>query len=78
MNRQTNFIYDKSIFLFGGFDSKNQQKPLGTLFGISLEKLFEKNIIYKNGNVKGKSSKEIFYINNYFFLYLRQYLFLLF
>ena len=54
MNRQTNFIYDKSIFLFGGFDSKNQQKPLGTLFGISLEKLFEKNIILKELFIKKK------------------------
>ena len=48
MNRQTNFIYDKNIFLFGGFDSKNQQKPLGNLYGISLERLFEKNIILKD------------------------------
>ena len=48
MNRQTNFIYDKNIFLFGGFDSKNQQRPLGNLFKISLEKLFENNIILKN------------------------------
>ena len=47
MNRQTNFLYDKNIYLFGGFDSKNQQKPLGNLFRISLEKLFEKNIILK-------------------------------
>ena len=48
MNRQTSFIYDKNVFLFGGFDSKNQQKPLGNLFLISLVKLFEKNIILKD------------------------------
>ena len=48
MNRQTNFIYEKNIFLFGGFDSKNQQKPLGDLCQISIEKLFEQNEILKN------------------------------
>ena len=48
MNRQTNFIYEKNIYLFGGFDSKNQQRPLGDLCQISIEKLFEKNEILKN------------------------------
>ena len=48
MNRQTNFIYENNIFLFGGFDSKNQQRPLGDLYQISLEKLFERNEILKN------------------------------
>ena len=48
MNRQTNFIYDKNIFLFGGFDSKNPQRPLGNLYRISLEKLFEKNMVLKD------------------------------
>ena len=47
MNRQTNFIYDKNIYLFGGFDSKNQQRPMGNLFMISLENLFERNIVLK-------------------------------
>ena len=48
MNRQTNFIYEKNIFLFGGFDARNQQRPLGDLYQISLEKLFEKNEKLKN------------------------------
>ena len=48
MNRQISFVYDKNIFLFGGFDSKSQQRPLGNLFRISLEKLFEKNIALKD------------------------------
>jgi protein phosphatase len=48
MNRQTSFVYDKNIFLFGGFDSKSQQRPLGNLFRIPLEKLFERNIILKD------------------------------
>ncbi len=47
MNRQTNFIYDKNIYLFGGFDSKNQQRPMGNLYRISLENLFERNMILK-------------------------------
>jgi protein phosphatase len=47
MNRQTNFIYDKNIYLFGGFDSKSQQRPLGNLFRISLENLFERNMVLK-------------------------------
>jgi protein phosphatase len=48
MNRQTSFVYDKNIFLLGGFDSKSQQRPLGNLFRIPLEKLFERNIILKD------------------------------
>ena len=48
MNRQTNFLYENNILLFGGFDGKSQQKPLGNLYQISLEKLFEKNEILKN------------------------------
>ena len=48
MNRQTNFLYENNILLFGGFDGKSQQKPLGDLYQISLEKLFEKNEILKN------------------------------
>ena len=47
MNRQTNFIYDRNIYLFGGFDSKNQQRSLGNLFRISLENLFQNNNILK-------------------------------
>ena len=48
MNRQTNFIYEKNIFLFGGFDTGNLAKPLGDLFQINIEKLFGGNEILKN------------------------------
>ena len=41
----------------------NQNKINNTLIIPTSD--LEQNIIYKNGNVKGKSSKEIFYINNY-------------
>ena len=34
MNRQTNFIYDKGIYLFVGFVFKSQQRPLGDLLNI--------------------------------------------
>ena len=73
MNRQTNFIYDKSIYLFGGFDFKSQQRPLGDLYKISLEKLFERNNIlreifinkYKNEYVqKINTNKNANNINN--------------
>ena len=67
MNRQTNFSYDKNIYLYGGFDFKNPQKPLGSLYKISLDKLFEnndtlkekyinKNIILKINNNKNNNN----------------------
>ena len=43
MNRQTSFIYEKNIYLFGGFGVKYQKRPLGDLYQISLENLFGKN-----------------------------------
>ena len=63
MNRQTNFIYDKNIFLFGGFDSRNQQRPLGNLFRISLEKLFEKNIKLKDIFINKNKNEYVHKIN---------------
>ena len=63
MNRQTNFIYDKNIFLFGGFDSKNQQRPLGNLYRISLEKLFEKNMVLKDLFIKKNKNEYVHKIN---------------
>ena len=48
MNRQTNFIYEKNIFLFGGFDSGNQIKHLGNLYQISIDELFKNNEALKN------------------------------
>ena len=62
MNRQTNFIYDKGVYLFGGFDVKNQQRPLGSLFKISLDKLFENNEILKEKYITNKNV--ILKINN--------------
>lgn len=40
MNRQVSFIYQTDVFFYGGFNIKNQAQPLGTLFNISLEKIF--------------------------------------
>ena len=63
MNRQTNFIYDKNIFLFGGFDSKNPQRPLGNLYRISLEQLFAKNIVLKELFINKNKNEYIHKIN---------------
>jgi hypothetical protein len=64
MNRQTNFIYDKNIYLFGGFDTKNQQRPLGNLYRIPLEKLFEKNMMLKNMVININKNDYVHKINN--------------
>ena len=70
MNRHTNFIYEKNIFLYGGFDTKKHQRALGDLSQISLEKLFEKNenmkFIFDNKNVflNINNSKKSNNINN--------------
>ena len=69
MNRQSSFIFDKYIYLYGGFNEKNSSQPLGILSKISLENLFEgsplineikvqnnKNIT-KNNKVSHNSSK---------------------
>ena len=53
MNRHTNFIFEKDIFLFGGFNQKNPL-PLGDMYKISLDLLFEnsnlKSILSTNKN----------------------------
>ena len=64
MNRQTNFIYDKNIYLFGGFDSKNQQRALGNLYRISLPKLFETNLALKDIFMNKNKNEMIHKINN--------------
>ena len=64
MNRQTNFIYDKNIYLFGGFDTKNQQRPLGNLYRIPLEKLFDKNMVLKNLFTNTNKNDYVHKINN--------------
>ena len=53
MNRHTNFIFEKDIFLFGGFNQKNTL-PLGDMYKIPLDLLFEnsnlKSILSSNKN----------------------------
>ena len=53
MNRHTTFIFDKDIYLFGGFNQKNPL-PLGEMFRISLNLIFGnsklKNIILNDTN----------------------------
>ena len=53
MNRHTSFIFDKNIYLFGGFNQKNPL-PLGDIYQIPLNKLFQnsdlKNILLNNTN----------------------------
>ena len=61
MNRQTSFIYEKNIYLFGGFEVKNQKRPLGDLYQISLENLFGKNEELKKLFI---NNKVIYNINN--------------
>ena len=41
MNRHSSFILDKYIYLYGGFNDKNQIQPIGNLSKISMEKLFQ-------------------------------------
>jgi diadenosine tetraphosphatase ApaH/serine/threonine PP2A family protein phosphatase len=63
MNRQASFIYQTNIYLYGGFNSPNQS--IGSLYRISLEKMFSKSPLIekldlKNVNDKNKINK----INN--------------
>ena len=54
MNRHCSFILDKYIYLYGGFNDKNQIHPIGNLSKISLEKLFQNSplsrLIESNNN----------------------------
>ena len=54
MNRHCSFILDKYIYLYGGFNDKNQIHPIGNLSKISLEKLFRNSplsrLIESNNN----------------------------
>ena len=58
MNRHSSFIFDKDIYFFGGFYSKNHV-PLGDIYKISLMKLFSDSPLIKIISTKNKD------INNY-------------
>ena len=73
MNRHCSFILDKYIYLYGGFNDKNQIHPIGNLSKISLEKLFQNsplsrliesnnsnNNINKNNNSENNNKKSKF------------------
>ena len=46
MNRHTSFIFDKDVFFFGGFNQKNPL-PLGDMFKIPLDLIFENSALKK-------------------------------
>ena len=50
MNRQASFIYQTNIFLYGGFNSPNQS--IGSLYRISLEKMFSKSHLIEKLDLK--------------------------
>jgi hypothetical protein len=45
INRHCSFIFNKYIYLFGGFYDNNQIQPIGNLSKISLEYLFNTNAL---------------------------------
>ena len=69
MNRHTSFIFEKKIYFFGGFYQKNPF-PLGDLYEISLDLIFEKSElkdIFKNKenvnkNEKGNGKEKVNYL----------------
>ena len=50
LHRQSSFILDKNIYLYGGFSDKNNSNPIDELSKISLENLFEGTPIYTKVN----------------------------
>ena len=46
MNRHTSFIFDKDVYFFGGFNQKNPL-PLGDMFKIPLDLIFEESELKK-------------------------------
>ena len=60
MNRHSSFIFDKDVYFFGGFYSKNHI-PLGDLYHISLTKLFSDSPLIKilSAKKKDKNSNQI-------------------
>ena len=61
MNRHTSFIFDKNVYIFGGFNQKNPL-PLGDLYIIPLFTIFEnselKNILYNDININKANEKK--------------------
>ena len=55
MNRHTSFIFDKNIYLYGGFNQKNPL-PLGDLYFISLNSLFKNSELQKIFNDKNNTN----------------------
>ena len=66
MNRHTSFIFDKDVYLFGGFNQKNPL-PLGDMFKISLNLIFDKSelkkFLFKDEN-KNKNNIDLNNQNN--------------
>ena len=55
MNRQASFIYQTNIYLYGGFNSPNQS--IGSLYRISLEKMFSKSPLIEKLDLKNVNDK---------------------
>ena len=56
LHRQSSFILDKNIYLYGGFSDKNNSKPIDDLSKLSLESLFEGTPLFTKVNeYNGKS-----------------------
>ncbi len=53
MNRHSSFIFDKDVYIFGGFYSKNHI-PIGDIYQISLTKLFSDSPLIKIISAKKK------------------------
>ena len=56
MNRQSNFVYQTNIFLYGGFNSKYPGQSIGGLSRILLEKLFSKSPLISKLNLKSEKN----------------------
>ena len=57
MNRHCSFILDKYIYLYGGFNDKNQIQPIGVLSKISMENLFQNSPLSRLIEVNNKITK---------------------
>ena len=58
MNRQSSFIYQTNIYLYGGFNSKIHTQSIGYLSRISLEKIFAKSPLISKLNLKKNIENE--------------------
>ena len=57
MNRHNSFIFDKYIFLYGGFNDNNPTHPIGVLSKISIETLFHNSPLSRLIEVNNKNTK---------------------